>query len=123
MDQDEVEFLLSLTRDFIVDARFQLDELEEAGLSLENALDASLLSNTRKLLHSLKGSAQAVDFQEFAHVVHQMESLLAARSDGPAVGVLLNVVDRLKEYLKIHESAGDPKPAADVALKLIRDLT
>lgn len=122
MDQDEIEFLMTLIKDFIVDARFQLDELEEMGLALESAPDGARLSDARKLLHSLKGSAQAVAFPEFSAVVHQTETLLAARSDAAAIGAFLGVVDRLKEYLKVYEASGDPKPLAEEALKLIREL-
>ncbi|MBF0362667.1 MAG: Hpt domain-containing protein [Oligoflexia bacterium] len=111
MDNDELEFLKELRDEFFQDTPEQLDSCEECILAFKDTSDNANLDKLKRTIHSLKGSAQAVDLAKMASHFHKFETIIAAsagKSDkGKMVIFLLSFIDNIRTYLTALKTDGD----------------
>lgn len=78
----------------------------------ENLGDSTYLGKTLHILHTLKGSSLLVGFNEFAEVVHEVESLIEGCQErqmllsAPLISTLLQVSDELLTGLQQADKSG-----------------
>ncbi len=99
---------------FLTEAREQLEILEQETIKLEEDASKERLQVIFRSAHTLKGSARAMGFQNFAELTHEMENVLDnLRNDIIEISTsitdaLLNCLDILKEMVeKIEAGQGD----------------
>ncbi|MBF0300224.1 MAG: Hpt domain-containing protein [Oligoflexia bacterium] len=111
MDKDELEFLKELRDEFYQDTPEQLDSCEEIILTFKTTGDKSNIDKLKRTIHSLKGSAQAVDLANMASFFHKFETILAASSGCTNISNLVNFlllfVEGIRNYLSSLRTAGD----------------
>ncbi|MBP9681986.1 MAG: Hpt domain-containing protein [Bacteriovorax sp.] len=99
MNDEDKEFLESLRKDFIEEASDLLLKCEESLLNYEKNFEESYFQEYMRVLHSMKGSSRAVEFDSFASTIHQIESLGQKSKDQQFVEKSLNSIDGLKASL------------------------
>lgn len=88
-------------RIFVEESAEQLEEWESALLKLEqHPNDATLVDQIFRAVHTLKGSAGFLGFDEFQHLAHDLESVLQDVRDG-AVDLTAELIDALFEGLDL----------------------
>lgn len=101
-EKDDLEFLETLRGEFLDCAPGELDQWEESLLLFERKGDEAALKDLKRLIHSMKGSAQAVGFVEageFLHLLEQwLDSNLGTKSRTEIVSHTLSVVDQFRRY-------------------------
>lgn len=111
MDNDELEFLKELRDEFFQDTPEQLDSCEECILAFKDSGDKTNLDKLKRTIHSLKGSAQAVDLAKMASFFHKFETILAAsaacQDRVKIVNFLLTFIDSTRTYLTVLKTEGD----------------
>ena len=73
-DNDEIEFMKSLLKDFIHESEETIRNIQNNIIDYENGRDSG--ANKRHMLkdlHSLKGSAQALDLTQISDLIHTLE--------------------------------------------------
>jgi two-component system chemotaxis sensor kinase CheA len=104
---------------FIEESQDQIDEWEESLLSLEkNPEDREQIDRLFRAVHTLKGSAGFVGFEELQRFAHDLESALQDVRDGNA-GLGGDTVDLLFEGLDLAKRlidafAADDRSGADI---------
>lgn len=100
---DEADFLLKLKNEFLVVAPSDLDSWEESLLTYERAGTDSAMSEIKRLVHSMKGSAQAVGLGDLASLLHEFENAMArwsSKEPEEFVSRSLAYVDQLRSYFE-----------------------
>lgn len=100
----DLEFLESLRQDFFDETMENLEKCEECLLKFENNKEDSLLREYLRLLHSIKGSARAVEFDKVATAIHQIESLGHKNEHAQFIEVSLSLVDDLRTVMQLIKS-------------------
>lgn len=113
LDEDQ-EFLESLKVDFIEETLENLEKCEECLLKYENNKEDGRLREYLRLLHSIKGSARAVEFDMVASAIHQIEALGQKAADPQFVELSLSLVDDIREVMKVLKE----KDIAEMEIKL-----
>jgi len=102
-DKEESEFLEELKEEFLDGVFFELDDCEEFILKFEKSADRNDLLELKKKLHSMKGSAQAVQIDNVAEYLHKLESTIdhleKLKSDR-IVNVVLEEIDHLRKFFE-----------------------
>ncbi len=88
-----------------------LPDMENLILTYERERDETLLSDLRRMIHTLKGESGVVGALAIERVAHQLEDYLAEPSGGMASDVLLAVLDWFDKAVKTF-GKGDPIEAA-----------
>lgn len=78
---DDIEFLNQLRKEFLESVSFELPNCEELLMDYEKNQDFEALVKLMRILHSLKGSAQAVEMTEFSQALHAFESTCVLQKD------------------------------------------
>lgn len=100
-DLDDAEFLESLRQDFVLETMDNLAKCEECLLKFETNKEDAALREYLRVLHSIKGSARAVEFDKIATTVHQIESLGQKSAEAQFVEISLASIDRLREVMDL----------------------
>ena len=110
-EADDKEFIRSLQIEFYDEAKDSLTECEGVILKWDSEKDEEHLKEYMRILHSMKGSARAVDMHKMAEVIHLMESKCSNMPDN-FVDLTLAGIDRLQEYVSHmndeNEAEADP---------------
>lgn len=73
-DSDEIEFMKSLLADFIHESEEIITKIQNDIIDYENGLDSEAKKRNILLdLHSLKGSAQALNLSQISNLIHNLE--------------------------------------------------
>ncbi len=101
------DFESELKSGFLEEAAQNLAEAERSYMALEgNPGDSRLLEQIFRLMHNLKGGAQAVGFTALGDAAHELESILLGVKNGTVsfsadlIGVLLKFNDRLAQHVQ-----------------------
>lgn len=100
MNQDDQDFLESLRKDFIDETFDLLLKCEESLLNFEKNFDRTYFQEYMRIIHSIKGSARAVEFDSIASTIHLIEGLGQKSKDHLFVEKSLNSIDGIKEALE-----------------------
>lgn len=106
---DESEKILALMRQhFVDDPEENLEHLHECS-ALMSQDPASALKKVHLVLHNMKGSAQAVGFQYFAALLHDMEEVVSHLSNGPDMDLAFTqLIEAVEVYFQsLRETMGD----------------
>ena len=119
-DDDDLEFLQSLKNDFYTETQESLEKCEASLLNYESTKSELSILDYKRTLHSIKGSAKAVDEADFALLVHKIEDTIAGNKDATFFDINFKFLDFAKNYidsLKTNESQD-----AAIAIKAMEDL-
>lgn len=103
-DLDDLAFLDSLKQEFVEETMENLEKCEECLLKFEHNKDETLLREYLRLLHSIKGSARAVEFDKVGTVIHQIESLGHKKEELNFVEVSLSLIDDVRLVMQMIKS-------------------
>lgn len=92
------EFLAELRIEFYDEARDSLNVCEKILLEYESNSQAECIKALMRALHSIKGSAKAVDLDKVAYIIHIHESACQKLGEG-FVDTSFIVIDKLREAL------------------------
>lgn len=106
-DLDDLEFLESLKKDFLEECQGNLEKCEECLLNFEQNKNDDEIRSYLRVLHSIKGSAKAVEYNKMAAAIHQIESLGSNTGHPQFIEVSLSLLDELKDVLKTIKAGGD----------------
>jgi chemotaxis protein histidine kinase CheA len=114
MSMSDDEFLESLRQDFVTESQDLLENAESHLLDMEKDKNPQHLIEVNRSLHSLKGSARAVGYTDYADLVHNLESNISAsplkQKDMTAfMSTSLRCIDMLRQLTEFHankDSAG-----------------
>lgn len=113
MDKDELEFLKELRDEFFQDTPEQLDACEESILAFKNTNDKVHVDKLKRTIHSLKGSAQAIDLAKMANFLHKFETILSTSNNigindnAKMINFMLSFLDNIRIYLSTLKTQGD----------------
>jgi chemotaxis protein histidine kinase CheA len=101
-EQDDNSFLESLRTEFFDGAPGELDMWEENLLNFESSGEQSAINDLKRLVHSMKGSAQAIGLVEPGEFLHSLEAWLMdnmnVKTRTEIVSHCLFAVDRFRSY-------------------------
>jgi len=111
---------------FFESAQELLQQLNEAGLELENHTgDPEMIRRVRRVVHTLKGDSAACGYQELSVLAHEMESALTPQAAHDAqsslVEVLFTAADTFQAMLAAYRKGLEPS-AGDALRKHIRQI-
>ena len=123
-----------LTREFLIESQEGLDRMERCLTDLEERPeDRELLSDIFRSVHTIKGTTGFLGFKRLEKLAHTGENLLGLLRDGklmatpPIITGLLELLDGLREILRIVEETGSEGAQEDAALieqlKALQDLS
>ncbi|MDO9182233.1 MAG: Hpt domain-containing protein [Bacteriovorax sp.] len=101
MNDEDQEFLISLQKDFIDETFDLLLKCEECLLNFEKNFDLSYFQEYMRIIHSIKGSSRAVEFDSIASTIHLIESLGQKSKDHSFVENSLWAIDGIREALEL----------------------
>jgi len=114
---EDLEFLKTLRDEFMVEAKETLDEFERTMMAYDKG-QADMISYKRTL-HSLKGSAHAVDLKDIAKVLHIMETECMDCKNNPHYSDLsLKRIDLIREWIGAMEDDNEDE-ASNIANTLL----
>jgi chemotaxis protein histidine kinase CheA len=99
MNEEDQEFLESLKKDFIEETFDLLLKCEESLLNFEKKYEEEYFQEYMRLIHSIKGSARAVEFDLVASTIHLIEGLGQKSKDHTFVELSLLSIDGIRESL------------------------
>jgi two-component system chemotaxis sensor kinase CheA len=120
-----------LVRDFIMESREHLQNIERSMLAIENdPTDVESIHGTFRAFHTIKGLAGFLEFAVIQEVAHEVETLLdMARNHqieltGSTVDVILASADHLNQQLNPLEKTllGEPAPDAPEPHELLSQI-
>ena len=111
---------------FFESAQELLQQLNEAGLELENHTgDPEIIRRVRRVIHTLKGDSAACGYQELSVLAHEMESALTPQAahdaQSPLVEVIFTAADTFQAMLAAYRKGLEP-PAGDALREHIRQI-
>lgn len=115
MNQEDQEFLESLRKDFLDDTFDLLVKCEDSLLNFEKSFDEVFFQEYMRLIHSIKGSARAVEFDSIASTLHLIESLGQKSKDHTFIEMSLSSIDAIKDALQFVKDNDIPKMEATLA--------
>lgn len=121
MNDEDQEFLDSLRKDFIDEAFDLLLKCEESLLNFEKKFDEIYFREYMRIIHSIKGSARAVEFDSIASTIHLIESLGQKSKDHLFVENSLTSIDGIRkalEFIKNNNPSMMESTLASVVLKI-----
>ena len=112
MQQDD-----EVVREFLIESRDNLDQLDRELVALEgDPQSQSLLSSVFRTIHTIKGTAGFFDFKKLEAVAHVGETLLSRMRDGTIAldanrtTALLAMVDAIRSLLlQVEQTGGEGK--------------
>lgn len=112
MEDDDSEFLAELREEFFTEAKETLLECENILINIENG-DSSGFDQYKRQLHSLKGSAHAVDLKKIAAILHTMEDWIKDNKITEIVEISLTTIDYIRQAVEASDS-GDEAGAEQI---------
>lgn len=103
---DDLEFLQSLKDDFYVETLDSLEKSEAILLEFEDTHNELKKLEYKRILHSIKGSAKAVEEERFAKIVHTIEDSLSCVST-ESMDFQFQFLDASHEYMKMRKQNDD----------------
>ncbi|HYH00132.1 MAG TPA: chemotaxis protein CheW [Terriglobales bacterium] len=110
---DEISGMDEIIREFLVESREGLDQMDRDLVNLEKQPDSrDLLASIFRSIHTIKGTSGVLGFPKLESVAHVGENLLSRMRDGkfrlnPQITtVLLAMVDALRSMLASIEASG-----------------
>lgn len=100
MNAEDAEFLESLRKDFVEETFDLLSKCEESLLNYEQGFEESFYLDYMRRLHSIKGSARAVEFDLIASTVHIIESIGQKNKREKFVELSLSSLDSIRNSLE-----------------------
>ena len=97
-DEDK-EFLISLRDDFLIETKESLEKCEKLLLDLEINYSEEHFKEYLRVLHSMKGSARAVELAIYSSLFHYLESQ-ALKKDPAYIDTTLKIIDSLNLILQ-----------------------
>ncbi len=104
-ESEDLEFLKSLKIDFFVEAEDSLEKAEASLLQYEQKSSDLDLMDYKRCLHSIKGSAKAVDESDFALCLHKIEDTINSNRSETFFEINFKFLDYAKNYIK-HSKQG-----------------
>jgi len=125
-----MEGMEEIIQDFIVESSEALDSLEQKFLELEeNPEDTELLNDVFRTIHTVKGAAGFLAFEQTVEVAHITEDILNRLRKGEMqlsteiMDAVLQAVDMLKALLKsIEENMKEDKMETAPVVSCLRDI-
>ncbi len=125
-----MEGMEEIIQDFIIESSEALDSLEQKFLELEeNPEDSELLNDVFRTIHTVKGAAGFLAFEQTVEVAHITEDILNRLRKGEMklstkiMDAVLQSVDMLKALLKsIEENMKEDKMEVDPIVSCLRDI-
>ena len=113
---DEVEINEEYKQIFLEESNEQLDEWEEALLTLENdPSNQAMINQAFRAIHTIKGSAGFIGFEELQRIAHDLESILQDFRDSNKpipdniVGILFDGMDFCKRMIdNLNNDVNEP---------------
>lgn len=121
-EMDEAEFLEKLRREFLTTTPGELDLWESKALAIEGAGDPALVDDLMRVIHSMKGSAQAVGLNEAALYLHDFERVVLHLKDSSDLSRLVSTVLAFVDEFRIYMLAlqiGAETLAASTRIKTV----
>ncbi len=116
MSQDKE---LEIQLQFLEEAQDYLDTIESALLGLAgNQIESQQMDSILRAAHSVKGGAGMMGYQTLSHLAHRLEDSFKVMKvqrnslnvDAELEGLLLGVVDRLRQVLALNRQGTDADP-------------
>ena len=104
MNDDDLEFLKTLQLEFIGETTETLLQCEDCLIKYEKQKSPDVLREYLRCLHSIKGSARAVEFEKIAMTIHKVEGLGGKPDDEHFIELSLKSIDTLRESLELIRS-------------------
>lgn len=104
MENDDSEFLRTLQLEFIGETSDSLIGCEDCLIKYEKQKSDDVLREYLRILHSIKGSARAVEFEKIAQTIHKVEGLGSKPDDELFIELSLKSVDTLREAIELIRS-------------------
>jgi chemotaxis protein histidine kinase CheA len=103
-DDEDLEFLQSLKNDFYLETIESFEKAEASLLSFESTKNDLSLLDYKRTLHSVKGSAKAVDEAEFAVLLHKLEDSITGEKNDHFFDINFKFLDFAKKYIESSKS-------------------
>ena len=105
MDRSERELMAELRQDLAIEAVEQLEDIEARLVQYEKNPDEDFIRLFRRILHSIKGSAQAAELDDLEKVIHMWENKLneGYTNIGEFVTLQLDIIETVISVLKTLE--------------------
>lgn len=127
----KVEISDEMRKGFVQEGIEQVDTTEHSLLALEgdDAEKGEILNEAFRNIHSFKGNCGFMGFIDLERISHKMETALdlmrngMIESDSGNVGVLLSMIDVLRDTVNVIGGNGDDSvSAADIYLEIISEM-
>lgn len=109
MDQDEQELIQQLRLEFFHTTEDDLLQCEQCILKFEVDRSIAHIQTLKRLIHSLKGSAKAIDFYALADRLHHFESELdldlASNDHKKLVNAALKQIDNFRAQIELLKTS------------------
>lgn len=104
MDNDDLEFLRTLQLEFIDETTDSLVGCEDCLIKYEKQKTPEVLREYLRILHSIKGSARAVEFEKIAMTIHKVEGMGNKPDSDYFIELSLKSIDTLREAIVLIRS-------------------
>jgi chemotaxis protein histidine kinase CheA len=104
MENEDLEFLKTLQLEFIGETSDSLLACEDCLIKYEKQKSPEQLREYLRILHSIKGSARAVEFEKIAMTIHRVEGLGSKPEADNFVELSLKSIDTLREGIELIRS-------------------
>ena len=104
MENEDLEFLKTLQLEFIGETSDSLLSCEDCLIKYEKQKSPEVLREYLRVLHSIKGSARAVEFEKIAMTIHKVEGLGSKPDSENFVELSLKSIDTLREAIELIRS-------------------
>jgi HPt (histidine-containing phosphotransfer) domain-containing protein len=122
---DEVQFERQLADVFFVESAEMLSEASLVLLREEKAgTPQESINQVFRAIHSIKGGAQSLGFEQLSEVAHRMENFLVplrqenCTIDGQEVSLLLEAMDVIEMQLRAYKAGEEPADCSQLLAKL-----
>lgn len=122
---DEVQLNQQLSAIFFIESAEMLNEASFALLKAETAGNPSeAIHQVFRAIHSIKGGAQSLSFENLAEVAHRMEDFMVPfrqgedTIDGQTVSLILESMDVIEGQLKAYQSGEMPAKCTNFLMRL-----
>jgi chemotaxis protein histidine kinase CheA len=119
--KEDLEFLQSLRDEFFAESIDRFDDLENMLLSINPQNAEETIQNFKRAIHTIKGSAAAVDLKAFVSLIHLMESQLSDLTKKEISDLALKLLDVMRKYVSHCTKTGIEKGEGFV-IKVIKVL-
>ena len=102
-DDDDLEFLKNLKEEFYIETADSLEKSETLLLDFEETQNELKKLEYKRILHSIKGSAKAVDEDKFASIIHLIEDSLINLAADSSMDMQFKLLDASLNYIRLKK--------------------